>query len=317
GPLNAFHTVAYHVQAPRLEQVLAKRFQYAKSILEAGELDVNFGDEATLKEFVEIVDRIQKTLLGEDTSYIDFISAIAPRDTRRALDDVAAFIVSGHTNMNAILKDIRKPKPSGLLIPFHEFLNSVILRDHEIFFEDKSSVLNIYGVSGVLDASNINRLAVLGRIFALKNISTKVGTGYILIEDVVSELGVLGISQATTLNILSLLNARRLIETETTIRDGLESSKYVRVTASGEYYLNNLSMSFGYLDIVVLSTPISDSEAFAEMEKIKSNLQLLNPDKVVDRLQRVQLRVKLVKRFVDYLIGQFNDSAILKNKDFY
>jgi DNA-binding PadR family transcriptional regulator/energy-coupling factor transporter ATP-binding protein EcfA2 len=317
GPLNAFHTVAYHVQAPKLEQVLAKRFQYAKSLLESGELDLDFGEEATALEFVEVINRIQKTLLGDDASFIEFISAIAPRDTRRALDDVAAFIVSGHTNMNAILKDIRKPNPSGLLIPFHEFLNSVILRDHEVFVEDKSSILNVYGVSGVVDASNINRLAVLGRICALKNVNTQIGTGYALIEDIAADLDSLGISSATTLDILALLNARRLIETETTIRDGLEGSKYVRVTASGEYYLNNLSMSFGYLDIIVLSTPISDPVAFLEMEKIRANLHQLDPEKVVDRLQRVKLRVKLVKRFVDYLIGQFNDSAILNNKGLY
>ena len=35
GPLNAFHTTAYHVQPATLRQVISKRFQYAKNLISA------------------------------------------------------------------------------------------------------------------------------------------------------------------------------------------------------------------------------------------------------------------------------------------
>lgn len=317
GPLSAFHTVAYHVQAPRLEQVLSKRFQYAKSLVESGEYSDRLVDGVTSAELVSVLDRIQQTMLGSDSSYIDLVSAIAPRDTRRALDDVASFIVSGHTNLNAILRDLRKNVPSGLMVPFHEFLNSVVLRDHEAFIEDKSGIINLYGVSGSIDASNGNRLAVLGRILSGKNISSDLGSGYVLIENLISDMKSVGILEETTLEVLSLLNAKRLVETETTIKESFEKSHYVRATSAGEYYIENLGVSFGYLDIVVSSTPIADGEAFKSMSSIRHDMSKLNSDSVVDRLKRVKLRVKLVRVFVEYLSKQINESKFMTRSDLF
>jgi predicted type IV restriction endonuclease/GTPase SAR1 family protein len=317
GPLNAFHTVAYHVQAPKLEQVLAKRFHYAKALIDNGDIGIRFNGDISNLELNLVVDRIQQSLLGDDSSYIDFIAAVAPRDNRRALDDVAAFIVSGHTNLDAIVRDIRKNNPSGLVVPFHEFLDSVILRDHETFFEDKSSVLNLYGVSGDVDASSSNRLAVLGRILSFKNVSSDVGTGYILIDELISDLQSVGILQDTTHEILALFNSRRLIESETTIKETLEGSCYVRATSAGEYYIGKLGISFGYLDIIVSSTPIGDNEVFAAMSKIKQEINELSTVKVVDRLRRVKLRVQLVRKFIDYLVYEIKSSKFMSRQDLY
>ncbi|WP_297530713.1 P-loop NTPase fold protein [Thalassolituus sp.] len=317
GPLNAFHTVAYHVQAPRLEQILSKRFQYAKSLINSGDIDERFSDGISADELTQVLDRIQQTLLGENLSYIDFISAIAPRDTRRALDDVAAFVVSGHTNLNAILRDIRKSKPSGLLVPFHEFLNSVVLRDQETFLEDKSSIINLYGISGHADASNGNRIAVLGRILSSKNVNSDIGTGYLLIDDLVSDIKSVGISEETCMEVLSLLVAKRLVETETTIKDTFENSSFVRATLAGEYYINKLSTSFGYLDIVVSSTPIGNNKPFSQMTKLKEQIAGLNSENVLDRLNRVKLRVKLVRLFVDYLVEEIGSAQFIQRNDLY
>jgi len=148
GPLNAFHTNAYHVQQATLEQVISKRFGYAKGLISSDNVKVHSDTKVTNEELLGVFDRLVQTLLGSDESYINFIEATSARDTRRALDNIAAFMISGHTNIEAVLRDVRRPKPRGFLIPFHEFLNSIILRDHEVYTEELCDILNIFNVTG-------------------------------------------------------------------------------------------------------------------------------------------------------------------------
>ncbi len=151
---------------------------------------------------------------------------------------------------------MRRPHSNNkLLVPFHEFLDSVILRDHEVYTEEGCDTLNLFEVEGTSDASNFNRIAVLGRILAAKNSMSTVGTGYITFEQVVDDCHSVGILPETSNQILSFLISRRVIETETSIRDSFELSKYVRITSSGEYYINSLCKVFGYLDMIIGSSP--------------------------------------------------------------
>jgi len=301
GPLSAFHTTAYHVQPASFKQVLAKRFQYAKNLISDGSFTRESELSITTDELLEVFDRLVRTLLGEDESYIEFIEATAARDTRRALETIAAFLISGHTNIDAILRDVRRKQPKGFSVPFHEFLNAVVLRDHEVYTEDGCDIFNLFAVSGTSDASNFNRIAVLGRILASKNSKVGVGTGYALIEDVVNDCHASGVLPETTHSILSFLTARRAIETETTIKDDITSSKYVRTTAAGEYYIHRLSKMFGYLDLIVFQTPISGERNFEKINKAFVAVNSIAGRSSSDRLKRVRARLKLVDGFISYL----------------
>ena len=250
-------------------------------------------------------DRLVKTLLGEDESYIHFIEATAARDTRRALDTIAAFMISGHTNIEAVLRDIRKPKPQGFPIPFHEFLNAIILRDHEYYTESDCDILNIFNISGSTDASNFNRIAVLGRILQVKNRKSDVGNGYVLIEEVVNDCNAAGILPETTISLLTLMNSSRLIETETTIKEEISSSRYVRATASGGYYIEVMAKLFGYLELILFETPIGNEKYFKKLKKAYGEVNALVGSSSQIRLKRVKARLELTQVFIDYLYAEF------------
>ena len=301
GPLSAFHTTPYHVQPASFKQVLAKRFQYAKNLISVGSFTREAELSITTVELLEVFDRLVRTLLGEDQSYIEFIEATAARDTRRALETIAAFLISGHTNIEAILRDVKRSKPKGFPVPFHEFLNAVVLRDHEVYTEDGCDIFNLFAVTGTSDASNFNRIAVLGRILASKNSKVGVGTGYVLIEEVVNDCHAAGILPETSHAILSFLTARRVIETETTIREDLSTSRYVRITAAGEYYISKLSQMFGYLDLIVFQTPVSGEKNFDRINRAFNTVNGISGTSSVDRLNRVKARLKLVDVFISYL----------------
>ena len=317
GPLSAFHTTAYHIQPASFKQVLAKRFQYTKNLIQEGTFTRASELQISSDELLLVFDRLVHTLLGEDESYIEFIEATAARDTRRSLDTIAAFLISGHTNINAILRDVRRREPRGFLVPFHEFLNAVVLRDHEVYTEEACDIFNIFAVSGTSDASNFNRIAVLGRVLASKNSTLSVGTGYTLIEDVVNDCHASGILPETTSSILSFLTTRRAIETETTIKDDLTGSQYVRITAAGEYYIHRLSQLFGYLVLTVFQTPIQGVKNFDKINKAYQAINGISGRSRSDRLKRVKARLKLVDAFISYLEKENTNATFSSKNDLF
>ena len=317
GPLNAFHTTAYHVQPASFKQVLAKRFQYARNLISEGALTEDVEINVTTEQLLEVFERLVRTLLGEDESYIDFIESTAARDTRRALETIAAFLISGHTNIEAIVRDVKRPSPRGFPVPFHEFLNAVVLRDHEVYTEDSCDVLNLFAVAGTSDASNFNRIAVLGRILASKHLKVGVGTGYVLIEEVVNDCYSVGILPETTYSILSFLTARRAVETETTIKDDISSSQFVRITSSGEYYIDKLCLMFGYLDLIVFQTPIVGERNFEKINKAFELVNQVQGSTPADRLRRVKCRLALVEEFVAYLEREIAKASFATRGDLF
>lgn len=317
GPLSAFHTTAYHVQPAIFKQVLAKRFQYAKSLIKSGGISEEIEQNISTDELLAVFDRLVQTLLGEDERCINFIEATAARDSRRALETIAAFLISGHTNIDAILRDVRRKDPTGLLVPFHEFLNAVVLRDHEVYTEDACDVFNLFAVTGTSDASNFNRIAILGRLLISKNTKSNVGTGYVAIEDVVNDCHSVGILPETTHIILSFLVARRAIETETTIKDEIKTSNYVRITTAGEYYVNKLGLMFGYLDLIVFQTPIKGKRNFDRINKAFEAINEITGSSSTHRLSRVKERLKLTEAFISYLEKEISLSTFIRKTDLF
>ncbi|MGD1451576.1 P-loop NTPase fold protein [Vibrio harveyi] len=321
GPLNAFHTTAYRVQPATFEQVLSKRFKYARNLIENKDFaDQMFdtkdsGIEVTSEDLIRVFDRLVKTLLGSDKRYIKYIESMAARDTRRALDTVAAFMVSGHTNLAAIIRDERKPQPKGFPIPFHEFLNAIILRDLETYSEGRCDVINMFNTSGGADSSNFSRLIVLGKILHSKSATNYLGTGFVAIENVIADCNTLGVPPEVTSSILSTFNSKRIIETEKSIKDEETSSSHVRATSSGIYYIEELLKDFSYLEVVLLDTPIRDNKSYKKMKKLHKELDSIGTTKALDRLNRVKKRLELTEEFLNYLFNEYNSTAIRNRKD--
>lgn len=316
GPLNAFHNTAYHVRPPNLVQVLSKRFSYAKDLIEHTKFTEQIEGGVSKGELLKVFDVLVRTILGEDHRYVEYLENISVRDTRRALDDIAAFMISGHTNIDAILKGIRRGK-EFIPIPFHEFMTSLILRDYEVYSESVSEVVNLFAVDGAVDGSNFNRIAVLGRVLKAQAAKTEVGLGYITIEEVVSDCQEIGILPETVLAIIGFLNEKRLIETETQIKDALSASRYVRVTMSGRYYIDKLSSAFTYLDLIVVQTPIVTGKWSQKLSKLTGELNGLQAETNSIRLRRVEKRLERCEVFVDYLYSQFMLSTLSKRKDIF
>jgi len=314
GALSAFHSVNFYVEAPDLKQVIAKRFRYATDLLRRQQSYVvpSGGLGVTAEEGVEIFDRIRSTVL-DDGRFVQFLESLSPGEIRRPLDQLARFLYSGHTNVDSIIRGIRTY--TTVRIGFHEFVKSVALGDRELFDEKKSDIVNLFALSGAHDASNLNRLAVLGYIHRFRRDKSERGLGYVPFNQVVDACVSYGLAADTVQEIIQFSNARRVLETDQQIREAVSPSWFVRTTRAFDYYLDNLAETFIYVDLVLPGTIVPQSEYANMIERMSSQIYGSGVN-APNRLDKIQLRIDRARCFAMFLAeeaghhGMFRAGAV-------
>lgn len=301
GALSAFHSVNFYVEAPRIQQVISKRFKYAEELLSnsVDDYEIPSGAAAvTPSEGVEIFGALKSAILGADSSFVDFLERMSPGEVRRPLDQLSRFLFSGHTNVDAVRRRLR----DNVVVPvgFHEFFKAVALGDREFFDEQRSDVINLFALDGSADASNLNRLCVLGRIMRARYDHSEMGVGWISLEHVVNELAAFGVLEDTVLSIVDFLNARRVLETENQIRESARSSSLVRASPAADYYVSDIGKRFVYVDMVVPGSTIVGNASFDIIERVTRQIDNLGYSGA-DRVARLELRIERARTFAKYL----------------
>ena len=314
GALSAFHSVNFYVEVPDLKQVIAKRFRYATELLKREENYVvpSGGLGVTHEEGIEIFDRIRSTVL-DDNRFVQFLENLSPGEIRRPLDQLARFLYSGHTNVDSVLRGVRKRIP--VRIGFHEFVKSVALGDRELFDEEKSDLVNLFSLTGAHDASNLNRLAVLGYIHRYRRDKSDRGLGYVPFSQVVDACVSYGLAADTVQEIIQFANARRLLETDQQIRESVSPNWYVRTTPAFDYYLEHLGETFTYVDLVLPGTLIPQGDDADMIERMSSQIYGTGVN-APNRIDKIKLRIDRARQFALFLgnesahHGMFRAAAI-------
>lgn len=313
GTLSAFHAVSYHVQPPRLNQVISRRFKFAQKLLR--EINTDFVDSngalVTKEELSGVLDRVSRTILAQDSRYLKLLEHLSPHEIRRPLEFLSRFLVSGHTNMDSLLKSYRRG--TNIEIGFHEFLTAIALGDTEMYRENRSDIINIFAVEGRSDASNLARITVIGRLLKARYSVTPVGEGFLPVSELISDCEHMGVFPDTSRSIVALLNSKRIAETEAQDRRSVGSATFVRATAAAQYYLEELIFDFSYLDIVLTETAIGSRKYYDKIKEITDKIFLVSKGTSQERLERVNLRLERSKQFLYYLESEFQSSTLRRN----
>jgi len=309
GVLSAFHGVSLYVEAPDLKQVLSKRFRYA-SVLMSGR-GFSAVDGVSEEEAAAAFKMIRDTVLS-DKRYVEFLQDLSPGEVRRPLDQLARFLFSGHTNVDSLIGAHRTG--GSLNIGFHEFIKSIALGDREGFDEQKSDIINIFTLDGSVDASNLNRLAVLGVIHSYRKDKGEHGLGYVAFDKVLDKCIASGLSADTVQSIAQFLNARRLLETHQQMRDSVNPNVFVRTTKAFDYYINYLANQFSYIDIILPGTVVPQGPYFEMIERL--SMQIYAGGGIgVTRLERMQLRLERAEKFSNFMRDEADKHAMFKAPD--
>jgi hypothetical protein len=310
GALSAFHSMNFYVEAPNITQVIAKRFKYASELL--SEMDdyvvPSTGLGVTQEEGSAIFESVRNTVLN-DKRFMDFLQELSPGEVRRPLGQLARFLFSGHTNVDSVLRGLRTRRP--LKIGFHEFVKSVALGDAEQFREDKSDLVNLFALTGTSDASNANRLAILGCIYSFRKEKGEAGLGYIPMGQVVDICADHGIARDTTREVMQFFNSRRVLEVDQQTREGVLLSRYIRTTRAFDYYIGILARQFTYVDLVIPGTAIPQSEYYNMLERISSQIYAVGPMRL-SRLERIRLRLERAQLFSRFLRDEATKHSMFK-----
>lgn len=317
GALSAFHAISFHVQAPRLRQVISKRFKYARKLVENGHMEqfTLVDDTSVTKwELSEVLDVIAQGLLGPDKRYIEFLEWLSPFEVRRPLDFLAKFLYSGHTNLDATLRNLRK-KGEYVAPAFHEFVTAITLGDQEVYSEDKSDILNLFSVDGSEDASNLNRFIVFGEILKDKDKNSEYGRGFVSFEEIMDRCRLYGMEPDTVQKVIAVGNAKRLLETESQIKKSLADSAYVRATPASVYYLDKLVYEFAYIDMMLSDTALRECARQKRISSLTDEISDLKSKANPTRLKRLQKRLERGKEFMYYVKDEFDNSTAAREKE--
>lgn len=302
-PFDAFPPNVYHVTAPPYNEVLHKRIKYAlnniniigKSIgvVKSG-ASIQIDNDAVKDFFLSL----EKTLFcDENSAMLKFIQDTTYPNIREGLEIFKQFLISGHTEVEQYIIRHRTSPDSKTPIPFWEFIKAVALNNKMYFNEEISIVFNIFAPC---DGSCNHFLKIkLLRYLDEKVVKGELSEKFVLLNQIISIFSSAGYNQRIIINELNLLSKHRLIETDDLVSDtekitDLIDNQSISISLKGHYYLNVLKNEISYIEMILQDTPIFDDESFS---KIKEVFPLSDRN----GKRQLDLRVEVVRRFMDYL----------------
>ena len=258
---TAYSIQRYHISSPGFRQMIKLRI---KNSLEAIEGDgsteiIVSGKKVTTNDLINFLKVVHDNLFRKYKPILNLIESISFGDMRLALNLLNTFMISGTTDVGKIL--IIYLRERDYTVALHEFIKSITLGEYRYYKENRSFILNLFDVQPEYNSSHFTALRILKYLNANKTIYSPVGIGFVEINTVIRLFDdIFHNSNDVRKNIIKLVGLnRQLIELDTRITDSLEGSSYLRITPSGQFYLDNLLRKFPYLDLVWQDTPLNNS----------------------------------------------------------
>lgn len=300
-PFNAYHSIVYHIAAPRYKEVLKKRIDYVMTsysfkemTLEFQNKKVSFGKGSLTHLFKNLYDSLFKK---ENSEILSFLEETSYPNIREGLEKFKSFLLSGHTKITEYMS-FEYGKGEG--IPIWEFFKAVALSSKYYYSSDKSCIKNIFYPSKN-NSNHFTKIRLLTYLLDKCCPEGKTRT-FLSITDCFTTFIKAGYSREVILDELQELLDANLITTSDFSNDidtdiKLTDLSKLTVSPVGNYYINTLYFKFHYLDLVLQDTPIFDRKFFTD---------LVNDFPETDEYgnRPLDMRLKSVKTFVKYLESQ-------------
>lgn len=307
-PFNAFESNVYHISAPDYGTVLAKRIEYAITLIKnKNNIFTEVSGEYSGKTFSinsdkieEFFEGIKSSLFGTQNSpVLEFIRYYTFPNIREGLRLFKTFLTSGYTDVSEyVLRVLFNQKyKQSISIPIHEFIKTIALENKLYYNHQSSNIQNIfYPTSGSKDYFvKYWILRRLGNQLSLEGSISK----FIEYNSFIEEFIEYGYKKDILNQELELLLSNGMIDSDTVLSDikwsQLPQDKFsFTITSKGLYYIEHLVSSFSYIDLIAQDTPIFDKDKF---ELIRSAFPLCD----MSSKRNMNERLAFVEKFIDYL----------------
>ena len=275
GPLAGYHDTVFHVRAPHIRDVIARRLEVALEKFDKyvdQQLRIAFGKNMTLEpqHLRRFLENCTEIFFQNDETAI-FFECVSNGNVRRGLDLFKLFMRSGHATTAEYLLSI-VGQNSLAKIGKGELLRTLARGEFVHYTGSRSYIPNAFTVLHNIAPSFNPRFAA---IFILELLSEKitevtpsVGRGYVaraLILDLVTKMGYQPVYFDEVFE--HLIDAQLISPCIISPKDRI-SAKFFRITALGNYLVRELIGSSDYICLTMTDAPISDSKRFSEMSKL-------------------------------------------------
>ncbi len=311
---TAYINRKFHIASPPFRKLIGQRIRYALKVIDEEASDLSkfekikqLHQKQNISAFLRIV---ENSIFEGNRNIAKFIDHLCFGNMRYALQMFSAFLVSGATDVDKMLRIYRRE--GNYYVAFHEFLRSIMLGERYYYKEAHSSILNIFECGQEKNSSHFTSLRILSLLDHFRTQTTKEGEGFYEITNIISDFEDIFNNKEDVIKSLNRLIFRQLIETNTKIYDSIIGSSHVRITSSGWYYLKFLTTSFAYLDLVFQDTPINNRLI---IDKLVSSITRVNnlSDPEENKIPRMEERFSRVEIFLGYL----NDEEQLERKVYF
>ena len=274
GALSGYHTKAFTIPPPRLDEVIQKRLDFAQRIT-SGELPLSVLNTQTSFSKLHSLIEVYKYSLEVNSSLLTFISNVSNDNIRKAIELIKKFFGSGHVDMGKILTIYETE--GHYTIPIHEMLRAIIFGDNEYYSPQNSDIINLFEVR----FNNPNEHFILPMLIALLDDYSKNSrdNGFVNITEVYSYLQGASYNIDQIDSILNYAYSKKLFEISQKgdLLEVKNTDLKIRATNLALYHLRFLIKSFTYIDAIIVDIPI-----FSRVYREKIN----NVFKIEERLNR-------------------------------
>lgn len=297
GALSGYHTKAFTIAPPRIDDVILRRLTFAQKIT-SGDIVLSKLDGKTSFSKLHKLIQCFKDSMERNKELSSFIDNVSNGNIRKAIELIKKFFGSGHVDTEKILNITEYQ--GYYTIPVHEMLRSVIFGDNIYYNPNSSEIVNLFEVRSFDPKEHFIMPLILGLLNDY--MSNNRNQGFISINDLFVYMQMQGFIPTQIDSALNFMYSKGLFETSQkgNSLNTNSQSLMLRATSSGLYHLYYLINSFTYIDAIIVDVSIFDSDIRGK---------IINTFDIKERLKRVIM-------FKDYLdsiwrIGNFKDTHFI------
>ena len=287
---DAFEFDSFYVDPPNVIPVLARRFTFAKKILEETsiELRTEQGMRVRVPDLGVFFDIVARSLLGEGTGLL--IEALAGGNVRRGLALVREFLASGHTNADHAIATYLSD--GDFHFPRHEFFRGAVLGSFRYFNDSTSLLPNLFDAKLAAPTLQLLRLQIVALLVDRASDGVTEGAD---VSELASACSRIGVPERDFLQLVQDLGGRGMCRGVDGLPVTLESA--VVPTRLAAYAIREMCQDFAYLDFCSIDTAVHDQDSLDSLRVLTLEIEAAHSP-----TDRVKLRGSRVELFLEYLV---------------
>jgi hypothetical protein len=292
--LDAYEYEPLWLDPPNFREVLAKRLNYIKKMIEGKEETIKLNNNMSLKikDLSELFEILKKSVLSAEAG--NFIEYTSNNNVRKGLGTFRSLVMSGHLNADKAIQSYLQKRES-YLFPIHEIFKAAAYDQWKYYREKRSTCLNIFNTN--IESENLQLL----RLFILRYLylSFQKAKEPVEVRTIFDHFVPTGASEHLIIEtLIQLAQAGYIKSSETPLTE--ESNVILR--QSGGYYSEVLLHKLFYVEACLHDTPIYNDESFNKIFELTLSVE----NNSLNNIERMRIRRNRAEFFLDYIIDQEN-----------